>query len=100
MTTQYRMHEKIMTFPSSALYENKLIAADAVKGRLLKDLPYDVEDNEEFSDGMWASSAGYATNGLPTFRLPSLQQVRLVASLHTTEIDFFVAYRFPETAYR
>ena len=47
LTTQYRMHEKIMAFPSSALYENKLIAADAVKGRLLKDLPYDVEDSEE-----------------------------------------------------
>ena len=47
LTTQYRMHEKIMAFPSSALYEDKLIAADTVKGRLLKDLPYGVEDNEE-----------------------------------------------------
>ena len=40
LTTQYRMHERIMQFPSSALYEGKLIAADAVKYRLLKDLPY------------------------------------------------------------
>ena len=47
LTTQYRMHEKIMAFPSSALYESKLIAAEAVRGRLLKDLPYEVEDNEE-----------------------------------------------------
>lgn len=43
LTTQYRMHEKIMRFPSDELYESKLIAADAVKGRLLKDLPYDVQ---------------------------------------------------------
>lgn len=43
LTTQYRMHEKIMRFPSDELYESKLIAADAVKNRLLKDLPYDIQ---------------------------------------------------------
>ncbi|POS76833.1 hypothetical protein DHEL01_v204781 [Diaporthe helianthi] len=43
LTTQYRMHDKIMRFPSDQLYESKLIAADAVQDRLLKDLPYDVE---------------------------------------------------------
>ena len=51
LTTQYRMHETIMAFPSSALYENKLIAADAVRSRLLKELPYgpisDTEDTQE-----------------------------------------------------
>lgn len=41
------MHEKIMTFPSNELYESKLIAADAVKTRLLKDLPYEVEETED-----------------------------------------------------
>jgi DNA polymerase alpha-associated DNA helicase A len=51
LTTQYRMHEKIMAFPSSALYEGKLIAADAVKYRLLKDLPYGpIEDTEDTSE--------------------------------------------------
>ncbi|KAK5658819.1 hypothetical protein OQA88_1631 [Cercophora sp. LCS_1] len=50
LTTQYRMHEKIMRFPSDELYESKLIAADAVKERLLKDLPYDVEANDESSE--------------------------------------------------
>ncbi len=39
LTTQYRMHEKIMEFPSSALYDGKLVAAEAVKARLLTDLP-------------------------------------------------------------
>ena len=47
LTTQYRMHEKIMRFPSDELYDSKLIAAEGVKARLLKDLPYDVEETED-----------------------------------------------------
>jgi DNA polymerase alpha-associated DNA helicase A len=47
LTTQYRMHEKIMRFPSDELYESKLVAAEAVKDRLLKDLPYEVEETED-----------------------------------------------------
>ncbi|PGH35802.1 hypothetical protein GX50_01386 [[Emmonsia] crescens] len=47
LTTQYRMNEKIMQFPSQELYESKLIAADAVKLRLLKDLPYEVEETDD-----------------------------------------------------
>jgi DNA polymerase alpha-associated DNA helicase A len=50
LTTQYRMHEKIMRFPSDELYESKLIAAEAVKARLLKDLDYEMEDNEETTE--------------------------------------------------
>lgn len=50
LTTQYRMHEKIMAFPSAELYESKLIAAEAVKSRLLKDLPYGVEATDETSE--------------------------------------------------
>lgn len=47
LVTQYRMHEKIMRFPSNELYESKLIAADTVKDRLLKDLAYEVQDTED-----------------------------------------------------
>ncbi|KUI66823.1 DNA polymerase alpha-associated DNA helicase A [Cytospora mali] len=47
LTTQYRMHEKIMRFPSDELYDSRLIAADSVKDRLLKDLPYEVEANDD-----------------------------------------------------
>ena len=47
LTTQYRMHEEIMRFPSDELYESKLVAADEVRDRLLKDLPYDVQDTED-----------------------------------------------------
>jgi len=50
LTTQYRMHDKIMRFPSDELYESKLVAADAVKDKLLTDLPYDVEENENTSE--------------------------------------------------
>ncbi|KEY67609.1 hypothetical protein S7711_07806 [Stachybotrys chartarum IBT 7711] len=50
LTTQYRMHEKIMRFPSDELYESKLVAADAVKARLLKDLDYEVIDDEDTNE--------------------------------------------------
>lgn len=50
LTTQYRMHEKIMRFPSDELYESKLVAAGSVKAHLLKDLPYEVEETEETTE--------------------------------------------------
>ncbi|KAJ1331301.1 DNA polymerase alpha-associated DNA helicase A [Microdochium nivale] len=50
LTTQYRMHEKIMRFPSDQLYDSELVAGDAVKERLLRDLPYTVEDTEDTSE--------------------------------------------------
>ena len=50
LTVQYRMHEKIMDFPSRAMYESKLIAAETVKFRLLRDLEYGVEDNGDTAE--------------------------------------------------
>lgn len=50
LTTQYRMHDAIMRFPSDELYESKLIAADSVKDRLLKDLPYEVEAGDDTTE--------------------------------------------------
>lgn len=60
LTTQYRMHETIMRFPSDELYDSKLIAADAVKGILLKDLPYDVQDTEDTREPLvfWDTQGG------------------------------------------
>jgi len=60
LTTQYRMHEKIMRFPSDELYESKLIAADTVKTRLLKDLPYEVEETEDTVEPLifWDTQGG------------------------------------------
>ncbi|KAI1390223.1 DNA helicase [Hypoxylon trugodes] len=50
LTTQYRMHENIMRFPSDELYEGRLVAAEAVAGRLLRDLPYEVKDTEDTNE--------------------------------------------------
>ena len=50
LTTQYRMHESIMRFPSSELYEGKLVAAGSVRAGLLKDVEYDVLDNEDTNE--------------------------------------------------
>ena len=47
LTTQYRMHEKIMRFPSDELYDSELIAAEHVKTHLLKDLSYEVGETED-----------------------------------------------------
>jgi len=60
LTTQYRMHEKIMRFPSDELYESKLIAADFVRARLLKDLPYEVQDTEDTREPLvfWDTQGG------------------------------------------
>lgn len=60
LTTQYRMHSTIMAFPSAELYEGKLAAADAVKSRLLKDLPYEVADTEDTREPLvfWDTQGG------------------------------------------
>jgi len=60
LTTQYRMHQKIMSFPSTELYGSKLIAAEAVKSRLLKDLPYEVKDTEDTREPLvfWDTQGG------------------------------------------
>lgn len=60
LTTQYRMHETIMRFPSDELYESKLVAADFVKERLLKDLSYQVQDTEDTREPLvfWDTQGG------------------------------------------
>ncbi|KAG5989003.1 hypothetical protein E4U43_004586 [Claviceps pusilla] len=50
LTTQYRMHENIVRFPSDELYESKLVAAERVRARLLRDLEYGVQDCEDTSE--------------------------------------------------
>ena len=42
LTTQYRMHHLISSFPSTELYENRLIAHPSVADHLLITLPYPV----------------------------------------------------------
>lgn len=50
LTTQYRMHDQIMRFPSDELYEGKLVAAESVGDKILTDLPYEIEDNENTTE--------------------------------------------------
>lgn len=59
LTTQYRMHEKIMTYPSSSLYDSKLIAAESAKTRLLKNLN-EVEDTDDTREPLvfWDTQGG------------------------------------------
>jgi len=47
LTTQYRMHEKIMRFPSDEMYESALLAAPSVANSLLTTLPYPVEETDD-----------------------------------------------------
>jgi len=60
LTIQYRMHEKINSFPSSALYDSKLVAADAVKERLLTDLPYQIAETDDTKEPLvfWDTQGG------------------------------------------
>ena len=47
LTTQYRMHEKIMRFPSDEMYDSHLVATPAVATRLLTTLPYEVQETDD-----------------------------------------------------
>ena len=60
LTTQYRMHEKIMKFPSDELYDAQLVAADGVKARLLSELPYGVKATEDTVEPLvfWDTQGG------------------------------------------
>ncbi|KAL2868123.1 putative DNA helicase [Aspergillus lucknowensis] len=60
LTTQYRMHESIMRFPSDELYESKLIAAESVRSWLLKDLPYGVQETDDTKEPLvfWDTQGG------------------------------------------
>lgn len=58
LTTQYRMHEAIMSFPSKAFYGGKLVAHESVRGHLLRDLP-GVEDTEDTREPViWIDTQG------------------------------------------
>ena len=47
LTTQYRMHRLISSFPSTELYDGRLVPAPGVAERLLTTLPYPVHDTDD-----------------------------------------------------
>ncbi|KAG5297993.1 helicase [Histoplasma ohiense] len=99
LTTQYRMHEKIMQFPSQELYESKLIAADAVKLRLLKDLPYEVEETDDTREPL----VFYDTQGgdfpekveEPAV-MPKQKQISLFAESKSNDMEAYLVTRHVE----
>ncbi len=60
LTIQYRMHERIMRFPSDEMYESRLTAASSVKTRLLMSLPYAVQDTDDTREPLvfWDTQGG------------------------------------------
>ena len=60
LTTQYRMHEKIMRFPSDEMYESRLLAAPSARSRLLVSLPYEVQDTDDTREPLvfWDTQGG------------------------------------------
>lgn len=60
LTTQYRMHEKIMRFPSDEMYDFRLLAASSVKSRLLATLSYPVHETEDTREPLvfWDTQGG------------------------------------------
>lgn len=60
LTIQYRMHEKIMRFPSDEMYGSRLIAAEAAKARLLTSLPYPVLETDDTREPLvfWDTQGG------------------------------------------
>ncbi|KAL8683241.1 MAG: hypothetical protein Q9186_000743 [Xanthomendoza sp. 1 TL-2023] len=60
LTTQYRMHASIMSFPSTAMYDSKLLAAESVASRLLISLPYPITSTEDTNTPLvfWDTQGG------------------------------------------
>ncbi|KAK9474282.1 P-loop containing nucleoside triphosphate hydrolase protein [Dipodascopsis tothii] len=58
LAVQYRMHADIMAFPSAALYGGQLVAADAVAGITLADLPGVAATDATTAPVVWLDTQG------------------------------------------
>lgn len=60
LTTQYRMHERIMRFPSDEMYDSRLLADSSVESRLLTTLPYPVQETDDTREPLvfWDTQGG------------------------------------------
>lgn len=60
LTTQYRMHERIMRFPSDEMYDSRLLADSSVKSRILATLPYPVQETDDTREPLvfWDTQGG------------------------------------------
>ena len=55
---QYRMHERIMDFPSREFYDKKLVADDSVKRHALTDLPFIKGKDLDLTPAVFLDTAG------------------------------------------
>jgi superfamily I DNA and/or RNA helicase len=58
LTVQYRMHETIMLWSSTAMYGGRIRAAAQVAGHLLRDLPEVAETPDTTTPMLWIDTAG------------------------------------------
>ncbi|EME49460.1 hypothetical protein DOTSEDRAFT_84844 [Dothistroma septosporum NZE10] len=95
LTTQYRMHESIMQYPSEALYEEQLIAAEAVKSRLLKDLPYEVQASEDTTEALvfWDTQGGDFPEKVEDDEAGSKGKSSLLAESKVNELEALIVQR-------
>lgn len=95
LTTQYRMHEKIMQYPSEALYEGKLKAAEAVKARLLKELPYEVQSTEDTAEPLvfWDTQGGDFPEKVEDDEGGSKGRSSLLAESKVNELEALIVQR-------
>ncbi|KAH8101747.1 P-loop containing nucleoside triphosphate hydrolase protein [Cristinia sonorae] len=67
LTVQYRMHKRIVTFPSRKMYNSRLRSHASVSSRLLRDLPNIPEDAEDDEDVLKTPVVFFDTAGCEYF---------------------------------
>lgn len=89
LTTQYRMHEKIMRFPSDELYDSKLVAADSVKARLLASLPYAVQKTDDTVEPLvfWDTQGGDFPEKMEDEDAPRSTRVAIMSDSKSNEME-------------
>jgi len=95
LTTQYRMHELIMRYPSEELYESRLIAGEHVKARLLSELPgvTETDDTREpliFFDTVGGDFPEKAEDG-------DIKKSRSIAESKSNEMEAALVVRHVQT---
>lgn len=89
LTTQYRMHEKLMRFPSDEMYGSKLIAADFVKSRLLIDLPYSVLETDDTREALvfWDTQGGDFPETVEDARAEKTTRAAIMSDSKSNEME-------------
>ena len=89
LNTQYRMHEKIMCFPSEELYESRLVAAESVKGHLLTGLHYPVKETDDTTAPLvfWDTQGGDFPENPETDDVTKKARASIVSDSKSNEME-------------